>query len=136
MSTISNNDIAHAIYLASKDKSKEEQSLIFKNVIKFLVKKKKFAKAPDILLRLGKIINNYENRIVGKIFSKEKINEVQNKEINQILARRYSVKEVSMVPHLDDKLLGGLKIEVNDEVLDLTIKNKLEKLQEYLIRNK
>lgn len=136
MSTISNNDIAHAIYLASKDKSKEEQSLIFKNVIKFLVKKKKFAKAPDILLRLGKIINNYENRIVGKIFSKENITETQNKEINQILARRYSVKEVSMVPHLDEKLLGGLKIEVNDEVLDLTIKNKLEKLQEYLIRNK
>lgn len=136
MSIISNNDIAHAIYLASKDKSKEEQSLVFKNVIKFLVKKKKFAKAPDILLRLGKIINNYENRIVGKIFSKEKITDTQNKEINQILARRYSVKEVSMVPHLDEKLLGGLKIEVNDEVLDLTIKNKLEKLQEYLIRNK
>ena len=136
MSIISNNDIAHAIYLASKDKSKEEQSLIFKNVIKFLVKKKKIAKVPDILLRLGKIINNYENRIVGKIFSKEKITETQNKEINQILARRYSVKEVSMVPHLDEKLLGGLKIEVNDEALDLTIKNKLEKLQEHLISNK
>ena len=60
MSIISNNDIAHAIYLASKDKSKEEQSLIFKNVIKFLVKKKKIARVPDILLRLGKIINNYD----------------------------------------------------------------------------
>lgn len=136
MSSISNNDIAHAIYLASKDKNKEEQSLVFKNVIKFLVKKKKLAKAGDILLRLGKIINNYENRIVGKIFSKEKINEVQNKEINQILARRYSAKEVILEQCLDDKLLGGLKIEVNDEVLDLTIKNKLEKLQEYLIKNK
>ncbi len=136
MSSISNNDIAHAIYLASKDKNKEEQSLVFKNVIKFLVKKKKLAKAGDILLRLGKIINNYENRIVGKIFSKEKINEVQNKEINQILARRYSAKEVTLEQCLDDKLLGGLKIEVNDEVLDLTIKNKLEKLQEYLIKNK
>ncbi|KKR43901.1 ATP synthase F1 subunit delta [Candidatus Nomurabacteria bacterium RIFOXYB1_FULL_39_16] len=136
MSIISNNDIAHAIYLASKDKSKEEQSLIFKNVIKFLVKKKKIARVPDILLRLGKIINNYENRIVGKIFSKEKITETQNKEINQILAHRYSVKEVILNEKIDEKLLGGFKMEVGDEVIDLTLKKKIEKLQEHLTSNK
>ena len=136
MSIISNNDIAHAIYLASKDKSKEEQSLIFKNVIKFLVKKKKIARVPDILLRLGKITNNYENRIVGKIFSKEKITETQNKEINQILAHRYSVKEVILNEKIDEKLLGGFKMEVGDEVIDLTLKKKIEKLQEHLTSNK
>ena len=136
MSIISNNDIAHAIYLASKDKSKEEQSLIFKNVIKFLVKKKKIARVPDILLRLGKIINNYENRIVGKIFSKEKITDTQNKEINQILAHRYSVKEVILNEKIDEKLLGGFKMEVGDEVIDLTLKKKIEKLQEHLTSNK
>ena len=44
--------------------------------------------------------------------------------------RRFIFNEV-----LDEKLLGGFKIEVNDEIIDLTIKNKLEKLQEYLTRN-
>jgi len=35
---------------------------------------------------------------------------------------------------VDEKLLGGFRIEVNDEVIDLTLKNKAEKLQEHLTK--
>ena len=73
---------------------------------------------------------------MGKIFSKEKITETQNKEINQILAHRYSVKEVILNEKIDEKLLGGFKMEVGDEVIDLTLKKKIEKLQEHLTSNK
>ena len=52
-----------------------------------------------------------------------------------ILKERYQQKEVILVEVLDEKLLGGFKMEVNDEVIDLTIKNKIGKLQEYLTRN-
>ena len=36
---------------------------------------------------------------------------------------------------IDEKLLGGFRIEVNDEVIDLTLKNKIFKLEEYLTRS-
>ena len=132
MTTISNNDIAHAIYLASKGHSHEEQPIFLKNVIKFLVKKRLLSKTGDILLRLSKIINDHEGRITAKIWSAKKINETTNKELAQILTKRYSAKEINLIENLDEKLLGGFKIEVNDEVIDLTIKNKIRKLQEYL----
>lgn len=134
MATISNNDIAHAIYLASKDIKQEEQSLFYKKVVDFLVKRKLLSKAPDILSRLKKIINVAEGKIVARISSKEKIDNTTNKMLAETLARRYSAKEIEMVENLDERLLGGFKIEAGDEVIDLTIKNKIGKLQEYLIK--
>ncbi|MFZ3011818.1 MAG: F0F1 ATP synthase subunit delta [Minisyncoccia bacterium] len=136
MAIISNNDIAHAIYLATRDKAKEEQSLVYGRVVKFLNKKRLLPKAPDILLRLSNIINKYEGRIKAKISSGKEIDETTKKEIIETLARRYFVKEVALEYTIDEKLLGGFKVEVGDEIIDLTIKKKIEKLQEHLTNNR
>ena len=133
MTTISNNSIARAIYLASKGKNHAEQSLIFPKVIQFLFRRRLLSEAPDILLRLSKIINDNEGRIAAKVSSAEKISKTIKKGLAHSLAKRYSAKEVVLLEILDKKLLGGFKIEVNDEVIDLTIKNKIGKLREYLI---
>ena len=133
MTTISNNYIARAIYLASKNHARLEQ--FFPQVVQFLARKRLLSKVPDILLRLDKIINDEEKRIVARVSSATKINEIMNKELAQILTKRYSAKEVNLIENLDEKLLGGFKIEVNDEVIDLTIKNKIWKLQEYLTQS-
>lgn len=136
MAIISNNDIAHAIYLATRDKNKEEQSLVYGRVVKFLHRKRLLPKAPDILLRLNNIINKYEERVRVKISSGKEIDETTKKELIETLAHRYSAKEVAPEYVIDDKLLGGFRVEVGDEIIDLTIKKKIEKLQEHLISNK
>jgi F0F1-type ATP synthase delta subunit len=132
MSTISNNNIASAIYLALKDKTPGEQSLIFPKVIHFLAGRHLLSRSQDILLRLDQIINDRDGRVVARISSKNNLNTKTNAELARVLAIRYSAKEVALVENIDAKLLGGFKIEVNDEVIDMTIKNKIEKLQEYL----
>jgi F-type H+-transporting ATPase subunit delta len=133
MTAISNNSIAEAIYLASKDAKEEKQ--FFHKVIQFLVRKRLLSKSKDILLSLNKIINEKEGRLVVKVSSQKKLTENIKKEITQSLSRRYGGKTIILEESLDEKLLGGYKIEVNDEVIDLTIKNKLGRLQEYLTRN-
>jgi F-type H+-transporting ATPase subunit delta len=135
MTVILNKNIAHAIYLASKDKNHEEQSLVFKKVAQFLARKRLLSKTKEILSFLNKIINEHEGRVVAKVSSVEKINEKTHREITQALAHHYKAKEIKIVENLDKKLLGGLKIEVNDEVIDLTIKNKIGKLQEHLTKS-
>ena len=132
MATLSNNNIAHAIYLSSKDKSEQEQALFFKKIAQFLSRKRLLSQAPDILSRLDKIINEADRRIVVKLSSKEHLGEDTKKEIANILKERYGVEKIIFVESLNEKLLGGFKIEVNDEVIDLTVKNKIGKLQEYL----
>jgi ATP synthase F1 delta subunit len=135
MATISNNDIARAIYLSSKDKSGAEQSALLPKVTQFLFRRRLLSRSSDILVRLDKMIDESEERIVAKISSKQPLAENTKKEIAQILKERYFAKKAVLIENLDEKLLGGFKIEVNDEVIDLTIKNKVEKLQEHLTKS-
>lgn len=136
MTAVSSKNIAHAIYLASKDKSHEEQSLVVKKTLQFLIKKRLLSKTKDILSHLKKIINEHEGVIEAKVYSSEKINEKTSSGLTQALIKRYSVREVRLVEILDKKLIGGLKIEVNNEIIDLTLKNRMKKLQEHLTSNK
>ncbi|MBI3888558.1 ATP synthase F1 subunit delta [Candidatus Nomurabacteria bacterium] len=130
MSAISNNNIVEAIFLASKES--KEDSQFFHKVVHFLAKKRLLSKSKDILQNLNKIINEAEGKVMVRVFSHKKLDENTRKEITHALSKRYGGKTIILEESLDEKLLGGYKIEVNDEVIDLTIKNKLEKLQEYL----
>jgi F-type H+-transporting ATPase subunit delta len=134
MTTISNNDIARAIYLISKDASKAEQIDLFKKIARFLFRKRLFSKVPDILSRLKKIINKEDGRLEVKVSSVEALSHQTKTHLEQILKKRYSVKDVVLIQNIDSRLLGGLKIEVDDEVIDLSVKNKIKKLKEYLIK--
>jgi F-type H+-transporting ATPase subunit delta len=134
MTILSNNDIAFAIYSLSKNKSKEELPAIFKKVTKFLDRRRLLSNASDILEKLDKIINLNEGKILVKILSAKKVNEKIKKDLKLFLEKRYKVKEILFLEKLDEKLLGGIRLEINDEVIDLTIKRKIQKLQEYLIK--
>ena len=69
MATLSNNDIAQAIYLVSKDKTSAELAPINEKIIKFLARKRLLSKSGDILEKLNKIINQKSERIVVKVSS-------------------------------------------------------------------
>lgn len=135
MATISNNNIAQAIYLELKDKNEKEQSLAFPKIVNFLVKKRLLKNVPDILNRLNKIINKERGVVVARVSSKDHLDEKIKQELKHSLAKRYSAKEIDLILNTDEKLLGGFKVEVGDEVMDLTLKNKVRKLQEYLLES-
>jgi F-type H+-transporting ATPase subunit delta len=134
MATLSNNDIAKAIYLSFKDKKEGDLKNLTDNVIKFLIKKRLFLKSKDILDKLEKIINKDKGILKVRISSVTKLTDKIKNELKTEFIRKYKVKEIVLVEKIDNSLLGGIKIEVNDEVIDLTIFNKLKKLQEYLTR--
>ncbi len=139
MTVISNNDIARAIYLVLKDNHLEAlppsggKAGKYDRIVKFLYRKKLLSKTSFILSQLRKIINQEAGRIIAKVSSAKTLNHQTKIRLENILKKRYSAKEVVLVEIVNEKLLGGLKIEVNNEVIDLSIKNKIEKLQEHLI---
>lgn len=134
MAAISNHNIAEAIYLASKE-SKDHKHFSAQ-VIQFLVRKKLLSKSADILLRLEQIMNASQGKIIAKVSSVEKLAEKTKMELKDALEKRYGGKSVELEESLDKKLLGGYRVEVNDEVIDLTLRNRINKLQEYLTTHK
>ena len=134
MATLSNNDIARAIYFAVKGKSPHEQSQMFKRTAQFLNKHRLISKTGEILSRLQKIINEDEGKVVALISSKKKLDEHEKKELSRALSKRYRGKTVVIEEKIDEKLIGGFKIEAEDEQIDVTLRNKISQLQEYLIK--
>ena len=135
MSKISNDNLARAIYLAVKDKTPTERSSLLRNTVKFLAKKKLLAQAPKILARLGQIINEDQGVVAAKVWSVEKLSARTKGKLVDFLARRFGGKTAVLEENLDAGLLGGYKIEVRDEVLDLCLKNRIGQLQTHLTRS-
>ena len=134
MNNITNNNIAQAIYLSTKDKSVSEMSGVYKNIVNFLAKKNLILKSFDILKKLKKIINDENGIFEAKVFTARKLNDTSKTELKHILQNHYKTKEVDLIEILDTNLLGGFRIEINDEVIDNTIKNKINKLKNHLIK--
>jgi len=134
MATISNNDIANAIYIGSKNKTGKDLEVFVNNVVRFLVRKKLLAKSNHILEKLEKKLNKEEGIVKAKIGSASKLDENTKKELTNFLLKKYNGKSILFTEEIDAKFVGGVRIEVDDEVIDLTIFNKLKKLQTHLTR--
>lgn len=133
MATISINNIARAIYESSIGKDGAELDVVTKKAVDLISKKHLMSKSKEILNQLEKIVDKHEEVIRAKISSKIKLDKKITDEIDDFIKKRYKAKNTVLEFIIDEKLLGGIKIEVGDEIIDTTLKNKIKKLQNYLI---
>jgi F-type H+-transporting ATPase subunit delta len=133
MATISINNIARAIYESSLGKDGVELDVVTKKAVNLISKKHLMSKSKEILTELEKIVDKNEEVIRAKISSKIKLDKKITDEIDDFIKKRYKAKNTVLEFIIDEKLLGGIKIEVGDEIIDTTLKNKIKKLQNYLI---
>ena len=133
MATISTKDIARSIYEGAREH--KSSASYFQSVVKFLAKRKLMSKAPDILKQLKKIVNESEGIIEAKVSTAKRLGATERYQLIQELKQRYKAKDVTLSEIKNEKLLGGLKVEVKDEVIDLTTKGKILKLQTYLMQS-
>jgi len=141
MTTISNNDIARAIYLSLKDTNLEVlppsggRTSKYAKIVQFLVRKRLLGKSADVLLRLQKVVDKEAGTIRAIVKTANNLSVKTKRELEQVLIKRYSTKGAVVSEQIDKKLLGGFRVEVNDEVIDLTFRNKIARLEEYLTRS-
>ena len=133
MATISINNLARAIYESSHGKDGIELDTIIKNTVNLISKKHLMSKSNEILAQLEKIIDKKEEVVRAKISSRVKIDKKITSEIEDFIKKRYKAKNTVLEFEIDQKLLGGIKIEIGDEIIDTTLKNKIKKLENYLI---
>ncbi len=133
MEIFSNNEIAESVYLLIKNKSTKDLEEIIEKIVS-LDRNRISGNAEHLLNHLKKIIYKQEGILEANLFSATPVTAHQKKEIIGELKRRYGATDVVLNELLDQSLLGGFKIEINNQIIDLTIRNKIIKLQEYLIK--
>lgn len=133
MSHLSYNDIAKIIYVAAKGKKDEELTQFVEEVLQFLLKQKLVAKSSIILKKLEDILNQEDGVVVAKLYTVSELDQDTKNKIQDFILKRYNAKKVVFLEKHDPKLIGGLKIEIGNEVIDLSVSNKLKKLKDHLI---
>ena len=126
------NEVAQAIYLVTKDKKDKDLKNSFDNVISFLVRKRLLFKSSAILESLNKIVDKADGVVRVNLKSATKINEATKTQIVNLLKKKYSAFEFIFSESIDTSLLGGVRIELENDVIDLSTKNKIGQLEEFL----
>lgn len=135
MASISTKNIAEAIYESSCNKEGVIlDDIITKSAI-FIKDKNLISKKEEILRALEKIINREEGIVKAKITTKSETEKEFEKKIEEFIKSKYKAKEVILELKVDPQVLGGIKIEIGDEIIDTTLSSKIHQLQDYLIKN-
>ena len=135
MANISVKNLAYAIYESSYDKDEVKTAEIIQSFLLLLKQKHLLGKSDAILKELQKIIDKEGKVKRADVSTKNKLTSKTTKEIEEFIKERYKVDKVALTEKEDKSLLGGIKIEIDDEIIDTTIKNKLTRLQNYLLTN-
>ena len=103
----------------------------FSSFIKLLIKKHRFIEIKHIKNEFNKLANQELGIFDGYVYSvnyltKEQINRIEVS-ISDVLHHR-----VELINKIDESLIGGVKVAVNDHVFDGSIKYKLANMKQML----
>ena len=128
------NDILQS-YLISFEEKDALIDQIFKsyfhknivNGIKLIVEKRDFNKMVAIIEKTINLLHQHLNISSGIIYSPKPIKSSQIKEITSLMTKKIK-KKVVLENHIDQELLGGVKIILNQKIYDHTINYHLKQL--------
>ena len=129
---------AEALHELVSGKTAAETGAIIKSFVDMLVKKRMIGKSDEVIEAFRKIELKEKGIIEATVSSaqslaieaEEKIKELVNKEFGS--NEKNSSVEISH--KIDEKLLGGAKIQVGDTIIDATLKGRLAILQRELAK--
>ena len=125
----------------SKDEKKELLKKLFSgrinekilNFLFLLIDNKRFSLLPEIQNQFSKLVNKSRGTIVAEIYSTVDIDTNTLEKLKQSIANTIGHNEkVEVESSIEDSLIGGIKVKINDLVYDGSIKGRLEALKQKL----
>lgn len=104
-----------------------------RNFIKIIVRNKRANLIIKIFNEFIKRCNETLNIKDGYVYSVRKLDEFEIERIEKSISERINAK-VELENIIDEKIIGGVKVLVEDKIFDGSIKTKIEKLKESLIK--
>ena len=105
---------------------------LVKNFMIFLVNKKRFFYLEKILKNFIEICSEKRGEIKAEIQSAKELSNEEIKKINEDLTKNFSSKMRLNYRH-DKSLIGGLIVKIGSTMVDTSIKNKLQKIENRMI---
>ncbi len=119
-----------------KDIIKKVYSSLDEEFIRFLyviIDHNRFSIIKEIYDEYENLILIDKNIIKAQIFSAKELNKNQMDEVIKALETRYKNKKIEAENIINPELIGGIRVLVNNESVDLSLKNSLSKLKESIL---
>lgn len=136
MAKISSKNIAEAIYETTKGKSGQDLALVLRRSAQILKDKRMLGKSAEVLDVLQNIFDKKNGIIRMKVTTAKSMERHERSKLENEIKEKYKAHTVSGEFFEKEELLGGVRVEIGDEVLDNTYRNKLQKLEKFLMRAK
>ena len=105
---------------------------LLKKFLGFIVSKRRFFYIEKILNDFLTICSNARGEIQAELLAAKELNENEIKKIKDELSKNFG-SEVKLNYNYDPDLIGGLIMQVESVMIDTSIKNKLQKIENKMI---
>jgi len=106
--------------------------ILFKNFLNFLIMKRRFFYIEKILKNFSEICSEKRGEIKADIKSAKKLTKIEIEKIMEELSNNFKSKIKLNYKH-DESLIGGLVVQVGSTMIDTSIKNKLQQIENRMI---
>lgn len=110
------------------DKIFSDKDVAIINFLKVLIDKRRFKYTEEIVSEFINRYNEYNNIQIATVYSAKKLDEKELNGILEVLEKRTKAK-IEIKNIVDKSLIAGIKVKINDEVIDNSIARKLERLK-------
>jgi len=133
---ISPKNFAEAVYETTEGKSGQDLEVTLKRSVKILKDKRMLNKSKEVLNALQNIFDKKTGTVRMKVTTAKHLGEGEKSKLGNEIKEKYKAQKVIGEFFEKEELLGGRRVEVEDEVFDNTYRTKLQELEKFLIQGK
>ena len=127
--TINQEDLLKAINTIVEN---NKLNTLFKNFLNFLIKKRRFFFIRRILKSFIEICSKKRGELKAELRSAKNLSSDEITKITELLTKNFNSK-IRLNYRYDESLIGGLVIQVGSTMIDNSIKNKLQQIENTMI---
>ena len=127
--TINQEDLSKVINIIAE---KNKFDALFKNFLNFLIQKRRFFFIESILESFIETCSIKRGELKAELKSAKNLSSDEITKITELLTKNFSSKIKLNYKH-DESLIGGLVVQVGSTMVDTSIKNKLQQIENRMI---
>jgi F-type H+-transporting ATPase subunit delta len=123
---------AQTLFELTKDKDEIEIQAVISKFLVVLKKRGDFKMKMDIIQQFQRIFNEANGIVEVKIISQQELKQDQLEKIEQLVKNKYQANQVILKNDIQKEILGGIMMQVGDEVMDGSVAGQLKRMRNSL----
>lgn len=123
---------AKALFSLFKERKLDSRAL--RNFLKILFKNNQLRILPKILQEFERIYKADFKILELKVFTPQKLKKDELSFLKEKIREKYRPSKIVFKEIIDRNLIAGLKVQIEDEIIDASMRNSLSQLEKLLLK--